>query len=367
MYRSKSEIAVLDIILLIGLCSTLVRASVYELGTNPGSTVCFHELGLPHHVMTYSFSPFIFGTVAEFMKLPQAQNSGLIEAYQKALNDRKDPDSENDQSEGSTRRSKKSNKKQSSRGPSSTKLNKKPPGGRGRVLQSLPKRTSPNSPPKSTKRRRSNSNSDGDGRSPSGASQSGKASEEYYAGEEDRLTDPEEEERMEAANRQWQLLEAELEAGHKSRGQGKPLGRLTVTNKEGESLVRVSEPYKLYRLAEFKLPDEVSLCFTNETQGVVFLIMNINLHHVVHQSELIPNRDETDKMLNKIRKLERDLQEFEDNYKELEKFEERYIGTSSDVITHLTIIGQLLLLAFLIVSWVIRVLMDKTFKYKKVV
>jgi hypothetical protein len=360
----------LKTLLWLCFCVSLSRSWTYELGTNPGATVCFHELALPHHVMTYSYSPFLFRTVSEFMKLPQTQNSGLIEAYQKVLEDRKTKKQDKNWAKGSTKRkSQGAGQKSNLKSEANSKIKMNPPGGRGRVLQQVPNQTQKNSKLPGSKSSSSNSSAKRGGipSKQSKGSTPRKASKEYYSGESDQTEDPENRAELEAANEQWKKLEAELEAGHKSRGQGKPLGRLTVVNKEGELLARNPEPYKLYRLSEFKLPDEISLCFTNETEGVVFLIVNINAHHVVHHSEVIPNRDETDMMLNKIRKLERDLQEFQDNYKELEKFEERHIGMSSSVLTSLTIIGQLLLLVIFIVSFGLRVLMDKTFKYRKVV
>jgi hypothetical protein len=360
----------LKTLLWLCFCLSLARSWTYELGTNPGATVCFHELALPHHVMTYSYSPFVFRTVSEFMKLPQTQNSGLIEAYQTVLENKKTKEQGENSAKGSTKRdNQRASQKSNLKGKPYPKKTLYPPGGRGRVLQSLPKQTQKTSKFQGTKSSSSNSSIKlgGFGSKESKGSKPRKASKEYYPGESDQAEDPEKRAEIEAANEQWKKLEAELEAGHKSRGQGKPLGRLTVVNKEGELLARNPEPYKLYRLSEFKLPDEISLCFTNETEGVVFLIVNINAHHVVHHSEIIPNRDETDQLLNKIRKLERDLQEFQDNYKELERFEERHIGMSSNVITSLTIIGQLLLLAIFVVSCGLRILMDKTFKYRKVV
>ena len=144
------------------------------------------------------------------------------------------------------------------------------------------------------------------------------------------------------------------------------LGSLEITNANGMKLSPAKVlPYSLYKLAVKKPFEIITVCYESYIEDDTLVRLNYRSRHKTF-SEL-PSKDDSDQVLQKLGTVENTLEEFLKSYEELQRFEERFVSTSNDTLSSFMTFGQILLFAYLVVVWLLKLLIEKTFRYKKLI
>lgn len=144
-------------------------------------------------------------------------------------------------------------------------------------------------------------------------------------------------------------------------------GLLTITNSNGIQLSPSTlRPYSLYKLTISRPFDTVYICY----QSVVKTDTLVRLAYRFRDQSLfqeMPSKNDSSDLMAKINKVEQNFMDALKNYQELQTFEERFVSTSGETLTSFMTMSQILLLCYLIVTWLLKVIIEKTIRYKKII
>ena len=148
------------------------------------------------------------------------------------------------------------------------------------------------------------------------------------------------------------------------------LGKLTIKTNKGDLLSPKNlKPFTLYKL---KFPDYplniIEICYQNTAATDMLVRLYYKVHHpILDVKETVPSKENSDEIFQKLVKIEKTFEEALANYEELQRFEQNFVSSSNSTLSSFMIFGQLLLLAYLVVGWILRVAIEKTFRYKKII
>lgn len=167
----------------------------------------------------------------------------------------------------------------------------------------------------------------------------------------------------------------ELESGEKAptnkgsnkiKTEFKGIGSLEILNSNGMPLSPAKvNPYSLYKLSTKKPFEIITICYESFIADDTLVRLTYKTRH--RSFEEIPSKEDSDAMMQKLTNVETTFELFLKNYEELQRFEERFVSTSSDTLSRFMTFGQILLLAYLVVVWLLKLLIEKTFRYKKII
>lgn len=148
--------------------------------------------------------------------------------------------------------------------------------------------------------------------------------------------------------------------------EAKGLGSLEILNSSGMKLSPAKvTPYSLYKLSIKKPFEIITVCYESFIEDDTLIRLTYKSHH--KSFEEIPSKEDSDLVMQSLTKVENTFEEFLKNYEELQRFEERFVSTSNDTLSSFMTFGQILLLAYLVVVWILKLLIEKTFRYKKII
>lgn len=144
------------------------------------------------------------------------------------------------------------------------------------------------------------------------------------------------------------------------------VGSLEIVSSTGIKLSPAKvAPYSLYKLSVKKPFEIITVCYESYVEEDTLVRLNYRSRH--KSFEQIPSKEDSDTVMQSLTKIETTFEEFLQNYEELQRFEERFVSTSNDALNSFMTFGQILLLGYLVVVWLLKMLIEKTFRYKKII
>ena len=144
-------------------------------------------------------------------------------------------------------------------------------------------------------------------------------------------------------------------------------GILTITNSNDVQLSPSTiRPYSLYKLTISRPFDTVYVCYESlvETDTLVRLTYRFRDKSLFEE---MPSKDESSDLMSKLNKVEHRFEQALSAYEELQEFETQFVSKSSDTLASFMTLSQILLLGYLIVTWLLKLIIEKTLRYKKII
>jgi hypothetical protein len=143
-------------------------------------------------------------------------------------------------------------------------------------------------------------------------------------------------------------------------------GTLTIRDLEGKLLSPSTvRPYSLYKLKIEKELESVEVCYQSNIEETTLVRLNYRYKETTDVLEM-PTKNDTSALAEKLASIDQRLAETLQSYEELQRHESRLITTSEETLSRFMSIGQILLFCYLLVNWLLKLIVERSFHLKKV-
>lgn len=368
-------------IVIIGIMVIGVQGMNMEMKVSKGQQVCFEDFLSSENIVTYGFSPFQASSIEELVSKNPGSSSTYGGGYNSGTSTQSSSDEVNGNKNRRTRRilqrgGRKSDNYASRYGdyededPYITR-SKSQKGSKAQRAYDYDDDDYPDDEDdyrRSAGRRGGRRSQDIDDMDPEYEMSQRRRTKKKGKAVSQELTPEEAKQMSDEVGTPMDTPEIALEKSRAAKRTAKAIGTLVIKNKAG-TVLSPSEvkPYTLYKLSIEEALDVLEICYTNTADSDTLIRIFYTVHRRTATELLMPTKQDSDQLLEKIRKVEKVFGDFLYSYQQLNIMEEQFVTSSSSILNNFMLFGQVLLGAYLLVGWLLRITVERTMKYKKII